>query len=110
MALVDHPLAVCGHASATVPIDDSQIDVDGHAFPDADLEGPFTLVMDGPGGCHIFIWRGLDGPDSGRNPWRDSLSLYPDGITAAVSPVIIASGGPVKQLDDVSWAVSYWTG
>ena len=110
MALVDFTLARCGIVTATVPIDESDIDAEGNPDPDATFEGPITVTIDGPGAAEALIWRGDDGPDSGRNPWRTSVSQYPDGLTAGDSPLVIATGGPVKKLSDVSWSLSFWGG
>ncbi len=110
MALVDYSLAQCGIVTATVPVDDSDIDAEGNIDPDARFEGPISITLSGPGAASVSVWQGDDGPDSGRNPWRTSESQYPGGITEDDSPIVVPTGGPVKKLSDVSWSLSYWTG
>ncbi len=93
-------------ASATVKVDDAFIDADGNPDPDIEFESSIIITTTGPGRIKIDIWRGADGADSGRNPWRSSEDQFPDGIREADSPVVIATGGPVKRLDDISWRSS----
>ena len=72
---------------------------------DADFEGPITLTITGPGAIHIDVWRGTDHND-GKNPWRTSDTLFPNGLTEADSPLSIATGGPVRRMDQVTWQLS----
>ncbi len=113
MAIVDLTLGVhvlgLTRVSATVPIDDATIDPDtGNPAPDVEFEGPITVTITGPGRVVIDVWRGDGGPDSGRNPWRTSESSFPGGLTEDDSPQTIATGGPVKKLDDISWRTTVW--
>ena len=105
MALVDFILASCGIVTATVKFDEGDIDAEGNPDPDAEFESDITVILDGPGAASLFVWRGEDGPDSGRNPWRTL-----EGLTADDSPLAIPTGGSVKKLSDVSYSLSYWTG
>jgi hypothetical protein len=85
--------------SAWVPIDDSVIDpVTGDADPDTKLEGPIIAEIVGPGVFTVKVWRGAD---QTKNPWREIV-----GLVEADSPVTFPVGGPVKNLSDITWAVS----
>ena len=103
--IVDFPLgraSFCNGASvmvAWVPIDDSAIDpVTGDVAPDTKLEGPIIAEIAGPGVFTVRVWRGTD---QTKNPWREI-----DDLTAAASPVTFPVGGPVKNLDDITWVVT----
>jgi hypothetical protein len=110
MAIVDFPV---GRAefnngatvmSATVPLDEADIDpVTGDPYPDARFQGNVTIVVTGPGRFDVSIWRGTD---QTRDPWKTSKGLYPYGVAASDSPVSIRLGGPVKQWDAATWAVT----
>lgn len=87
--------------SATIVVDDSDLDPEGSPVFDAKLEGPFTVTVTGPGYAVIDLYRGATDRSSGRDPWRTSELLFPDGITEADSPFEIRTGGPVKFLNAV---------
>lgn len=117
MALVDYSLGTvrlddgATVITATVPLDDSLFVADELPGDDpiptraAEFEGPITVTITGLGSVVLQVWRGTGHAD-GRNPWRTSESLFPGGMTEADSPLVIATGGPVKKMDDVSWELS----
>ncbi len=106
MALVDHILVSAAFfdgatiVEITVPIDDSEIDVEGVPFPNAQFQGDIVGTIIGPGSFDVEVWR-KDHHSDGKNPWRDSLSLFPNGISEDDSPVTYTPGGPVRDLGDL---------
>ena len=89
--------------SATVPIDDTNIDpVTGDPDPDAAFLGDIIVSITGPGMLFVDIWRGTD---QTKNPWRTTRTRFPDGMPSG-PPIGFPTGGPVKKLSDVTWRIT----
>lgn len=113
MALVEIPLGVAMFSNgastftATVLVDETDIDPTGDPVFDATFEGPITVIVVGPGAFRVDIWR--TPYQDGNAVWRSSESQFPGGITdgdaPADDPLLINTGGPVQSLDDVVWNI-----
>lgn len=67
--------------------------------PEAELGPEIVIEITGPGRVRVDAWRSNQA--EGQAPWRSTDEIAPDGLTAADSPMSIATGGPVRFVKSV---------
>ena len=61
------------------------------------LSGDVEVWVEGPG-----TWRGALHRGQSQNEWRNTDQTFPDGMTAADGVLSFRTGGPVRQIADIT--------